>query len=210
MAQRWAGLKREIEVLRREFLPHPFDPIGVYPRPIRVKLNTRAFLVLSHAEIETFLEDWAKCLAKACEAIWNSSKRVSAPLAFLVSSVGEDVGGPTPISSAKAKDSHQRFAEMITKLFTEFYRSIKNNHGVKEMNVLSLFDPLGVPATAYGTTLLPNLESLGKIRGVHAHTSGKSVTSTLDPESEYKRINTVLTDLQAFDQWLVRYRRTIR
>jgi hypothetical protein len=81
---------------------------------------------------------------------------------------------------------------------------------VKEMNVLRLFDPLGVPATAYGATLLPNLESLGDLRGVHAHTSSKTVTSVLDPETEYKRISTVLTELDSFEQWLTAYRRTIR
>jgi hypothetical protein len=210
MAQRWAGLKREIEKLRRELLPNPFDPTGSYPKPARVQLCTRAFLVLSHAEIETFLEDWAKHLAKACETIWQSSKRVSKPLAFLVSSVGEKVRGSTSISSANAQDSHQRFAEMITKLFIEFYTSIKDNHGVKELNVLRLFDPLGVPAAAYGATLLPNLESLGMIRGVHAHNSARSVPSVLDPESEYERINTDLKDLEAFDQWLVGYGRAIR
>ena len=88
-----------------------------------------------------------------------------------MSSVGGDVGEPTSFLLARPKDSHQRFADMITNLFTEFYTIIKNNHGVKEMNVLRLFDPLGVPATAYGATLLPNLESLGQIRGLHAHAS---------------------------------------
>ena len=210
MPQRSAGLKREIDVLRRTLLPTSFNPIGVYTRPTRVQLKTRAFLVLSHAEIETFLEDWAKCIARACETAWNNSKRVSVPLAFLVSSVGEDFGGPTLLSSGTAKDSHQRFADMITQLFSDFYKNIKNNHGVKEINVLKLFDPLGVPRAAYPATLLPNLESLGEIRGVHAHTSGKSVTSVLDPETEYNRITTVLTDLKTFDQWLVSYRRAIR
>src|SRR5262249_33749727 len=156
-------------------------------KPTRVQMHTRAFLVLSHAEIETFLEDSAKSIVKACQTIWDRRKRVSAPLAFLISSVGKDVGRPTPLSSGTAKASRERFEDMMTSLVTDFYKRIKDNHGNKEMNVLALFDPLGVPATAYGTTLLPNLDSLGEIRGVHAHTSGKSVASVLDPETEYMR-----------------------
>jgi hypothetical protein len=55
------NLEREISVLRDQFLPDVFDPLGVYPNPTRVQAHTRAFLVLSHAEIEAYLEDWAKC-----------------------------------------------------------------------------------------------------------------------------------------------------
>jgi hypothetical protein len=69
---------------------------------------------------------------------------------------------------------------------------------------------LGIPATALGSTLLPSLDSLGKIRGAHAHQSAQAVVNVLDPETEFKRISAVLTDLVAFDQWLIGYRRKIR
>src|SRR5437667_1494060 len=152
MPRRWSVLKREIETLRRELLPNPFDPVGQYPNQSRVQLLTRSFLVLSHAEIETFLEESAKHLARACEDVWNRRNRVTTPLAFLVGSVGDRSPEKGKLSTPGMKDSHGRLADIISKLFREYYKRIKDNHGIKELNVLHLFDPLGVPAAAYTPT----------------------------------------------------------
>ena len=69
-SRRWKALSRQLEELRRQFLPTAFDPLGNYPKPLRVQAQTRAFLVLSHAELESFLEEWAKDIAQAAEGLW--------------------------------------------------------------------------------------------------------------------------------------------
>lgn len=208
MAKRWTTLKRQIDDLRRLLLPDQFDPLGVYAEAARVQLQTRAFLVLSHAEIESYLEDWAKDIVRASEQLWLSSKRVGTPLAFLLSTIGGRFAPVESLSQNKG-DSHQRFGDVITSLFPIYYKRIKDNHGIKEKNVLHLFEPIGVPSTAFSSTLLPNLDSLGSKRGDHAHQS-KAVASVLDPEVEYKGMVNVLSDLQTLEQWLVEYRRKIR
>jgi hypothetical protein len=96
------------------------------------------------------------------------------------------------------------------KLFQKYYKQISDNNGIKEANLLSLFGPLGIPAIALGTTLLPNLDSLGATRGTHAHQSAKAVQSLVDPETEYKKVMTLLGDLVVFDEWLTAYKRRIR
>src|SRR3954462_7392796 len=88
MAKRWAELHRDVELLRRHFLPDPFDHLGRYANPNRVQAHTRAFLVLSHAEIESFLEEWARQLTKACEVVWKKDHRVVGPLPYLLSIFG--------------------------------------------------------------------------------------------------------------------------
>jgi hypothetical protein len=207
---RWNSLRREIGVLRKHFLPEPFDPLGNYPQAARVHAYTRAFLVLSHAEIESYLEDWAKEIARACEGVWTTSNRVTEPLTFMLSTLAERILVPETLSGPNAKDSHQRLTEASVKLFQRYYKRIKDNHGIKEKNVLSLFAPLGIPASALGTTLLPNLESLGALRGQHAHQSRKAVQMVLDPETEHKKISDIVTELQTLDQWLAKYKRRIR
>lgn len=87
---------------------------------------------------------------------------------------------------------------------------IKDNHGIKEANVLSLFVPLGIPASAFGSTLLPSLQTFGELRGEHAHHSGKAVISAVDPETEWKRIEQLSVELASFDAWCVGVKKAIR
>jgi hypothetical protein len=209
-SRRLKGLDREIALLRKQFLPDPFDPLGNYSDTKRVQAYTRAFLVLSHAEVESYLEEWAKDIARASESIWLSSGRMTKPLAFLLGTLAERIALPERLSVPNIKDGPQRFADGAVKLFQKYYKQIKDNNGIKEQNVLVLFGPLGVPAAALGSTLLPNLDSLGSTRGTHAHHSAKAVQSLLDPETEYKKVSALLIDLGAFDQWLVAYRHSIR
>lgn len=210
MPKKWAALDQEIEALRRTLLPNPFNPIGVYKHQARVQTETRAFLVLSHAEIETFLEDWAKDIARAAEIVWSRQQRVTTPLAFLIANVADRVKETNSLAAGSAKDSQQRFADIVSEIFPAYYKRIKDNNGVKERNVLRLFDPIGVAGSAFGSTLLPALNSFGSARGEHAHYSRKAVTSVLDPLSEYNRVRSILTELKSLDQWLSKYRRRVR
>lgn len=210
MSKRLTVLTTEIRRLRQLFLPDPFDPLGVYADSARVQAHTRAFLVLSHAEFESYFESWAKELAAASELVWKKFRRVTPPLAFLLSWNQERLAPPASFAAAMTADSVQRLEELVKKLFTTFYTRIVDNHGVKEANVLALFGPLGVPASAFSPTLLPNLDTLGSKRGVHAHHSAKVVVSVLDPETEFSSIQQLLLDLAVFDQWLTTYRKRIR
>ena len=209
-SRRWNDLKRQVDTLRKHFLPDPFHPLGSYSDATRVQAHARAFLVLSHAEIETYLEEWAKEIARACERVWTSSSRITGPLTFLLATLSERIEVPTTLAGPKAKDSLQRLTDASVKLFQRYYKQIKDNNGIKERNVLALYAPLGVPAGALGPTLLPNLDSLGVLRGEHAHQSAKAVQNVLDPETEYNRILALVSDLKTLDEWLVNYKRRIR
>ena len=209
-SKRWRELKHQVDVLRKHFLPDPFTPLGTYPRMPRVRAQTRAFLVLSHAEVEGYLEEWAKDIARACETAWTSSGRATGPLPFLFTTLAERVEVPTTLSGPTAKDCPRRLTEASVKVFQKYYKQIRDNNGIKERSVLALFGPLGVPATALGSTLLPNLESFGTLRGEVAHQSSKAVRRVLDPETEYKRVVDLVNDLGPFDDWLRSYEARIR
>lgn len=209
-SKRLKDLKRQIGTLRKHFLPNPFDPLGRYSDQSRSHAHTRAFLVLSHAEVETYFEDWAKEIARACEVVWTSSGKITEPLGFLLSTLSERVEIPMTLAGPRVKDSRQRLTDASVKLFQRYYKLIKDNNGIKERNVLGLFSPLGIPAVAFGPTLLPNLDSLGELRGEHAHQSARAVQTVLDPETEYNRIVTLVDDLKTLDDWLAKYKSRIR
>ena len=194
-----------MKLLRRHLLPDPFDPLGQYPDRYRVQTRTRAFLVLAHAEVESFLEDWAKDLAKTAEKAWATKKRFARPLAYLV-------GTSERLHVAKDStdsDIESRMEKLIGEVFPAYYKSVNENNGVKEANVLTLFGPLGVPVSAFGSILLPELNTFGKDRGDHAHKTS-AVAFMLDPQTEYDRATRLLGELKGFDAWLTEHKTRIR
>lgn len=219
-SKRWAGLKQQVVLLRKQFLPVNFNHLGRYPRARQVRAHTRAFVVLSHAEIEAYLEDWAVEIADAADAVWKSKAKVTTPLAYLLATfpdLAPGVGGipeprriPETIVDDTGKDPPQRFADTVNRVLKRFQKQIASNNGIKEKNVSSLFAPLGIPAAALGSTLLPNLNSLGKFRGSHAHSSAKTIASPLDAQHEFTKVEAVVNELRPFDDWLVIYKRGIR
>jgi len=207
---RWRAAKREVDGLRKQFLPSAFDPLGQYPSPTDVRANTRAFVVFAHAEIESYLEESAKSLAQAAERLWQKQKRFSSPLGYLAACLGEQVRVPSSPIGPKSRDVPQLFDAAAVKLFQRYYGVISKNHGIKESNVIALYAPLGLPLSTLGSTLLPNLTSFGSIRGDQVHHSAQAVVSVLDPGTEYRRALDLLTDLLHLDSWVGAYRKTIR
>jgi hypothetical protein len=219
-SSRWKALRLEVDSLRLHFLPDPFDPVADYSASDRIQSLTRAFLVLCHAEVETYLEDSAKDLLGACDKVWRKSKRIPSPLAFALAiycirSGGDKRGGkkisvPDKVNASRTVDAPDALDSQLQSALTDMHSRVKRNHGVKEANVLNLFYPLGTPFSAFGSTLLPNLNSFGALRGEHAHKSQRSVRSALDPETEYKRVVNLVEDLRSLDSWLANARRRIR
>jgi len=209
-SQRWKQLNKDVERLRTQFLPHAFDPLGNYDEPDKVQAHARAFVVFTHAEVESYIEGWAKAIVRTSEILWQNSGRMSQPLQFLLATIGRGISPPPTLVGPNVKDSPQRLGEEMTSVFTKYYKAIKNNHGIKEANILNLLAPLGVPMTAFSSTVLPNLDSYGELRGAHAHESMRSVLTPLDPEIEYKRAIALLKDLIDLDNWLAGTKRKIR
>lgn len=116
----------------------------------------------------------------------------------------QKLAGPTP------QDTPQRMKEALKKRFPQHYKVIADNNGIKEKNVWDLFGPPGMPHSAVGVTLLPSLDSLGALRGNHAHSSANTVASVLDPELQFKAVTNVVNDLLVVNGWLANYQKRIR
>jgi hypothetical protein len=205
----WKTLRAEIEKLREQFLPDPFDPLGSYPDETKVQAHARAFLVLCHAEFESYVEGLAKEITRSSEVLWNTSRKASVPLQFLFVTRAQKLVVPEKVS-AGASDIPQRLADELVKVFQNFYKEIKDNNGIKEKNILALFGPLGISSASFGATLLPNLDSFGFLRGTHVHHSIHAIGTPLDPESEYKRAVDLANDLLNLDGWYLQTKRKIR
>jgi len=209
-SRRWQSLDNEIESLRKFLLPTKFDSLGQYPRPRLTQARTRAFLVLSHAELESFFEQWAKEIARKSEEIWKNNRRMTQPLAALMATTENHVVVNDKQTLAPQDMITAQVDKFVQQRYKAYYKIINDNHGIKEINLMRLLTPLGIPGSVFGSTLLPSLNSFGSSRGLHGHNSVRSIQSVLDPETEYNSAKSLATDLKALDNWLVQYRKKLR
>lgn len=206
-----ADLAGAVATLRQQFLPPKFDLLGVYQNDQLVRAYARAFVVLAHAEVESYLESWAKAIAQAAEKTWQGSSRVTTPLACLLATEAERLTVPHSLAGTNTKDVPTKLSEEVARVFERFYKRVKDNNGIKESNVNALFGPIGLPSSALGATLVPLLEYVGSLRGTHAHLAATAVVqSALDPETEFNRFSQLVSELEVLDGWLMAYKRTVR
>ena len=194
------SLKREVRRLRKELLPDPFNPLGVYP--VEVRTRTRAYLLLSHAAFETYFEGEARLIAERAEVIFTSTGKFTRPLTFLIARAD--------CSNLGKKTLEQSIVALVDKIFRTYFDDVRDNNGIKELSIFKLFDPLGVPGTIYDPMLLSLLNSFGADRGTHAHQSGAAIHNVIDPETEFDRVQLLVDEVEKFDEKVRAYYKAIK
>lgn len=192
-------MQTQVEALRRHLLPNPFDKLGSYADSDKVQTHTRAFVVLCHAELEGYFEAWTKDLLRKAEQLWTKNRRISPLVPYLIV-FRSGIKPPQALANA-SQDAPSLLSAEISSGFNDLYKAIKDNHGIKEKNLLPLLTPLGIPGSALTSSLIADLDSFGSRRGEHAHSRTASVTSVLDPEIEFDRVCRLIDDLKPFDAW---------
>ena len=142
----------------------------------------RSYVLLSHAEIEAFLEDKAKEKVRKALSNWNVSRIKSNCLKSILSFTGNEIDFE---NDPNAKNLQYR----INKTIAHYMNSVVDkNHGVKEKNILKILLPLGIELSDIDQTWLSVMESFGSTRGSIAHSS-LQVQNRIDRNSELERIN---------------------
>jgi hypothetical protein len=186
---RYEEMSKELDRVRNSLLPSSFNPIGLYSD--QEITQARAFVVLAHAEFESFIEDRVKWCAESAVKLWTNNGLMSLALVhlsvYLASELKEDF---------KWKDTNKKFEAILAVLMGK----VQNNHGVKNANLKNLLKPIGIDLTDI-PVLAPELESFGVSRGNVAHTSGGAqTTKAIDPSSQHDVVfKKILPELKALD-----------
>jgi hypothetical protein len=205
---RFLDLQARVKELRRLLLPSRFDPTGTYKDPLRVTTRAVSYRVLAHAEVETYLEDRVLELATTALEAWESHRFVSVVTFHLIGFSGR-LGELPPetlftTDQNKQKDWESKTAidDRFSKCVSEFQKRIrKENHGVKEKNIMSLLLPVGFDMSKCDELFLQMMSTFGEERGAVVHTSGKShVQKAVDPEGEHTTLETILKGLKVIDE----------
>lgn len=202
---KYIGLQNRLKKLRSVYLPKTFSPTGSYSDTVYEKVC--AYKVLAHAEMEYYFEEIALSIAKKAYLKWQSSNKASTPLLSLVAYY--DGHFPSPPDLHDGNNSEKDIDWRINTSYTSYNKQIRSsNHGIKETNILSIFLPIGIKISDIDEGLLLSLNNFGIERGLIAHSTRASTLQS--PNDALTAVNNIMTYIDAFDQHLATYKKSIR
>ncbi|MFG3584245.1 HEPN domain-containing protein [Streptomyces sp. NPDC047990] len=195
---RFAELEKRIEELRKSFLPQDFDPTGLYDEIVYE--HTRAFRILTHAEFESFIED--RVIETVDEAVsrWKSNGTITLSLLAAVAYRESAPLIPGSLSEATTRpDKYPSLAARIESAQTDLHRyARKQNHGIKEKNILRMLLPIGLQESDIDSGWLSATDTWATARGDAAH-KGAKMQVRPDPKNELKTVNIILGGFRDID-----------
>ena len=97
-------------------------------------------------------------------------------------------------------DVRHKLSEAVSQFVHEVGR---DNHGIREKNILSLLLPIGMDHSKIDAVFLAEMDDFGRQRGAVAHTStNKSVKQGVDPKFELDRVNAIIRSIGKLDDEL--------
>lgn len=159
------------------------------------------FRVLAHAAVESYLEEVTLEKALAAATTWKARRRVSRVLAaLLLFQDSLEDAGQAPAPKKKPVDLQGK----IDWALARFSDRVKENHGIREANLLGLLAPIGCLQADIKPSLVATLDSFGQERGEAAHKAFGSITSVPLLTEEIKRANVAVGLLKELDRLLAR------
>ena len=202
-SQQFRSLQTRIRRLREHFLPRQFEPTGRYSE---LQLDrARAYRLLAHAEIESYLEQVVSETANEAYDIWENKGLITDPL---IAMVAYWENAPRTVPTAKPIDGPRDLRDRVKQAKDSLTRYANaENHGIRERNILRLLLPIGINEYDIDTTWLSTTDSFGRDRGDSVHRSNR-VTNPPDPKTEHDRVGQILEGLMAIDHRLLKFRTT--
>ena len=191
-------LQKRLSYLRNSMLHKKFDALGNYDD--QTILLTEAYILLVHAEIESYIETVCHDLIKHVAKQWADESKTSPTLFCLLASYHhswvEQEGEPK-----KAKD----IKEAIQLATSQYSHIIKSNHGIKRNDLKKIIIPTGVDYANLDDSWINNMDAFGSDRGKIAHTSHKSrINSSVSPQDSLNKSNSLLEGIKKFDQEIIK------
>ncbi|BCW53643.1 hypothetical protein StoSoilB19_10170 [Arthrobacter sp. StoSoilB19] len=158
------------------------------------------FRILAHAEVEHYIEDRVKEVALLHKKRWDADQKASRVVIGLIGYYsGERKVVAASSKKGSALDNVQDIDFYIEKGMAELSHQLSSNNGVKEADILPLFTRVGILADDLEQTWLNHMSSWGSERGDFVHRSPSLTLRNLDPSTELKAVQEVLTGLKAVD-----------
>jgi hypothetical protein len=193
---RYRQLVRRLAKLRVHFLPVHFSPTGTYTADQLDK--ARAYRLLVHAEIESYLEDSARRIANESFKQWTATQIARPVIVHLLSFHSN-------LKAASQQDLKDEYASRVVRTVDAVQRAVgafnavlSNNHGVREDNILKILLPLGLRPAEIDANWLSTMDAFGVARGETAHKSIHT-QQPIDPQTDLTTVTYLLKVLDQID-----------
>jgi hypothetical protein len=161
--------------------------------------KVRAYRLLAHAEVESYLEDRARDVVNNAFNKWRADRRPRAVLMSVMAFHLQQEG----LSAQKLREvldgTRQHVADAVNSATRAYNKMLGDNNGIKEENVLRILLPLGIDAADIDPAWLTTIHDFGRTRGETAHTSFRTQQPP-DPEGEFKVVSDIAAGLRKIDQ----------
>jgi RiboL-PSP-HEPN len=196
-SQRFRELQKRLTELRRHLLPRT-SLTGAYTA--RQYDRVRAFRLLAHAEIEACVEDLVFKVATESFQRWKLDSRPRTCLVALVAYYeGSFPPTPTSILQPSQNPTLDLLEARIERAKNHYCNQIiRNNHGIREHDLLSMFFPVGITDTDLDNAWLATVDSFGQTRGETAHRAGRTQQPP-DPVDERDTVDQIVAGLGVVD-----------
>jgi hypothetical protein len=187
--KRLQRLLTRLDKLEGHLLPSAFSLTGRYSP--RQHDHTKAFLLLVHAELESYFEDRARRLVTNAEVRYRTRGVCTPVLSRLLvyHHAAKDELGPVSPNT-------------VSKAINYYLDHLEKNHGIKEKNLLTIFLPLGISHVDLDAQLVAACNQLAQKRGQFAHASFKT-HQQVDPKTERDNIrHNILPELRNLEKRL--------
>lgn len=157
----------------------------------------RSYRLLSHAEIEHFIENRILDKVAAEKKKWKTNGVITKCLAALLAYTEVNLPGV----SSKLADitTGNDIVFRVDRVVSTYEGKVKKNNGIKEDNIIPLLIPIGIDYTKINQTLLNDMSSFGSNRGDTAHNSSK-VQHLIVPADEINMVRQIINELRAVDE----------
>jgi hypothetical protein len=188
-SKRLQRLLTRLDKLEAHLLPAVFSLTGRYTP--RQHDHTKAFLLLAHAELESYFEDRARKLVTNAEARYQRRGICTPVLSRILvyhNAAKDELGAVSP--------------NAVSKAINYYLDHLDKNHGIKEKNLLTIFLPLGISHPEIDAQLVAACNQLAQKRGQFAHASFKT-HQQVDPQTERDNIRlNILPELKNLEKRL--------
>ncbi|PXY00836.1 hypothetical protein DF185_13125 [Marinifilum breve] len=154
----------------------------------------RSYVLLVHAEIESYFEDIAKLKIQKALQDWRSDRKKSNCLLAVMSFCSEEINW-----ERISKEEKSKFDFRVNKTVRHFIDKLDSNHGIKSKNICNILLPIGIEISQLDDVWLGTMDSFGSKRGLFAH-SAIQTQSQIDLVVEKNNINiNILPEIEIID-----------
>lgn len=188
MNAQFNSVRKRILNLGSCYLSSDVNPLGEYSQ--EQQDNARAYVLLSHAEIESFLEELSLQAGEAAVSYIKLGKYNDLTMRYI------NFAGRV---EAVAKQKHETISGIARAVFAFQKNDVAKNHGIKEKNFKALFRYFLLDKEIDSLSILiPSLNILGSRRGDYAHNSSLGISKIINPDDCREEVESALTSLYEF------------